>query len=67
MGEKILSFCDLRVYQKAFQLQQDIFEVSKDFPKEEKYSLTDQIRRSSRSIGGNIAEACQKDATKHIL
>lgn len=60
MGEVISSFRELRVYQAAFDLQQEIFEVTKDFPKEEQYSLTDQIRRSSRSIGGNIAEAWQK-------
>lgn len=57
---KISSFRELRVYQKGFKLQQDIFEISKSFPKEELYSLTDQIRRSSRSIGSNLAEAWQK-------
>jgi four helix bundle protein len=50
----------LRVYQEAFRLQQAVFEVSKGFPKEELYSLTDQIRRSSRSIGVNLAEAWHK-------
>lgn len=60
MGEKISSFRDLRVYQKAFTLQQDIFEITKGFPREEKYSLTDQIRRASRSIGANLAEAWHK-------
>lgn len=60
MSEKILSFSDLEVYKVAFTLQQEIFEISKSFPKEEVYSLTDQIRRSSRSIGGNIAEAWHK-------
>ena len=60
MSEKILSFRDLKVYQAAFSLQQEIFETSKGFPKEEIYSLTDQIRRSSRSIGANLAEAWQK-------
>ena len=53
VSEKILSFRDLKVYQAAFSLQQEIFETSKGFPKEEIYSLTDQIRRSSRSIGAN--------------
>lgn len=57
MGDKIRSFKNLRVYQKAFSLQQKIFEISKGFPKEELYSLIDQIRRSSRSIGANLAEA----------
>ena len=57
---KIESFRDLVVYQKAFALQQRVFIASKGFPKEETYSLTDQARRSSRSIGANIAEAWQK-------
>jgi len=52
------SFRDLAVYQKAKSLAKDIFEASKYFPKEEMYSLTDQVRRSSRSIGAQIAEAC---------
>jgi four helix bundle protein len=56
MGQ-INSFRDLIVYQKAYKLAMTIFEISKDFPKEEKYSLTDQIRRSSRSVTSNIAEA----------
>ena len=60
MGDRIRSFRDLRVYQEAFRLQQEVFEVSKGFPKEELYSLTDQIRRSSRSVGANLAEAWQK-------
>jgi len=60
MGETISSFKELRVYQAAFRLQQEIFEVSKSFPKAEQYSLTDQIRRASRSVGANIAEAWQK-------
>ena len=53
----INSYRDLIVYQKAYKLAMEIFEISKDFPKEEKYSLIDQIRRSSRSIATNIAEA----------
>jgi four helix bundle protein len=57
---QISSYRDLIVYQKAYKLAMEIFEVSKDFPKEEKYSLTDQIRRSSRSITVNIAEAWSK-------
>jgi four helix bundle protein len=60
MAERIESFRDLIVYQKAFSLQQNIFEISKSFPKEELFSLTDQVRRSSRSIGSNIAEAWHK-------
>lgn len=54
------SFRDLLVCQKARELQQEIFLVSKRFPNEEKFSLSDQLRRSSRSIGANIAEAWGK-------
>jgi four helix bundle protein len=54
---KIESFKDLIVYQKAYKLAMEIFELSKDFPKDEKYSLMDQIRRSSRSVTACIAEA----------
>jgi four helix bundle protein len=51
---------DLKVYQRAYKLAIDIFHETKAFPKEEKFSLTDQIRRSSRSIPANIAEAWKK-------
>ena len=51
---------DLEVYEVAFKLQRRIFRMTKTFPKEEMYSLTDQIRRSSRSIGANIREAWAK-------
>lgn len=51
------SFRDLLVYRKAKAVSSAIFELSKSFPKEETYSLTDQIRRASRSIGAQIAEA----------
>ena len=54
------SFRDLHVYQTARNVSQQIFLLSKTFPKEETYSLTDQIRRSSRSIGAQIAEAWGK-------
>ncbi|HSN77922.1 MAG TPA: four helix bundle protein [Anaerolineae bacterium] len=54
------SFRDLFAYQQARALAKDVFEVSKRFPREETYSLTDQIRRSSRSIGAQIAEAWAK-------
>ncbi len=53
-------FKDLKVYQLAYELAMEIFMISKTFPKEEKYSLTDQIRRSSRSICTNLAEAYRK-------
>jgi four helix bundle protein len=53
-------FRDLIVYQKSYKLAMEVFEVTKTYPKEEKYSLTDQIKRSSRSIPSNIAEAWVK-------
>lgn len=51
---------DLEVYQTAFNLAMKIFQESKSFPKEERYSLTDQVRRSSRSVCANLAEAWRK-------
>ncbi|MEX2234858.1 MAG: four helix bundle protein [Cyclobacteriaceae bacterium] len=54
------SFTELEVYQLCRQLSKEIFEISKTFPKGEMYSLTDQIRRSSRSVGGQIAESWGK-------
>ncbi|MEW6025886.1 MAG: four helix bundle protein [Planctomycetota bacterium] len=54
------SLRDLEVYKLARQLSREIYEVSKKFPREEMYSLTDQIRRSSRSVGSQIAEAWAK-------
>jgi four helix bundle protein len=56
----IKGFRDLIVYQKAYTVSMEVFELSKLFPLEEKYSLTDQIRRSSRSIPANIAESWAK-------
>lgn len=56
----IQSHEELDVYQLAFKAAMRIFEVSKGFPREETYSLTDQIRRSSRSVCSNIAEAWRK-------
>ncbi|MDJ0730386.1 MAG: four helix bundle protein [Crocosphaera sp.] len=57
---KIQTHEDLVIYQKAFEAAMIIFELSKKFPIEEKYSLTDQIRRSSRSVCANLAEAWRK-------
>ena len=51
---------DLKVFKLSFEAGLEIFELTKKFPKEEKYSLTDQIRRSSRSVSANIAEAWRK-------
>ena len=55
-----MRFQDLLAYKKSFELAMSIFEMTKSFPKEERYSLTDQIRRSSRSVTVNIAEATRK-------
>ena len=60
MSVKITRHQDLDVYRKSFEAAMHIFEVSKQFPKEETYSLTDQIRRSSRSVCANLAEAWRK-------
>jgi four helix bundle protein len=56
----VSNFKELIVYQKAHKLAMDIFHLSNKFPKEEKYSLTDQIRRSSRSVSSCIAESWAK-------
>lgn len=55
--KKVTKFYELEVYQLCRELAKEIFEVSKTFPKEEMYSLTDQMRRASRSVGGQVAEA----------
>ena len=57
---KILNYRELRVYRSVIDLAMELFELTKSFPPEEKYSLTDQIRRSSRSVCANIAEAWRK-------
>ena len=58
--KRIRSATDLNVYQKAYSLAMEIFNISKTWPREEKYSLTDQIRRSSRSVCANLREAWAK-------
>lgn len=60
MKKMIVKHQDLDVYRKAMEASMQIFELSKLFPKEEIYSLTDQIRRSSRSVCANLAEAWRK-------
>ena len=60
MNGKSRGYKDLKVYQLAYKLAMEIFNISKGFPKEERYSLTDQIRRSSRSVCTNIAEGYRK-------
>jgi len=60
MTKIIQSHLELHVYQNAMEAAMTIFKLSKNFPPEEKYSLTDQIRRSSRSVCANIAEGWRK-------
>lgn len=60
MSDRIYSHRDLIVYQKSFSAGKRTFELSRSFPREEMYSLTDQLRRSSRSVSANIAEAWRK-------
>ena len=60
MSQRIITHHDLEVYKLSFDSATEIFELSKRFPKEEVYSLTDQIRRSSRSVCANLAEAWRK-------
>ena len=67
MTERIKSVRDLIVYRKAFQAAMKIFQISKTFPREELYSLIDQIRRSSRSVCSNIAEAWRKRRYKAVF
>ena len=56
----IRSFRELKVWQKGMDVAMQVFELSKRFPTEEKFSLTDQVRRSSRSVPANISEAWRK-------
>ena len=60
MGKMVTRHTELDVYEKAFRAAMKIFDLSKKFPKEETYSLTDQIRRSSRSVCANLAEGWRK-------
>jgi four helix bundle protein len=67
MSEKIDSHRDLEVYKVAFAAAMEIFQISKTFPAEERYSLTDQIRRASRSVCSNLAEAWRKRMYKAVF
>ncbi len=66
--ERIKTHKELKVFQLSFEAGMEIFKMTKGFPKEEMYSLTDQIRRSSRSVSGNLAEAFRKRRyPKHFI
>jgi four helix bundle protein len=67
MPERIISVRDLLVYQRAFDSAMKIFEISKKFPKEEKFSMTDQIRSSSRAVCSNLSEAWRKRRYKAVF
>jgi four helix bundle protein len=67
MEKTIKSVRDLKVYDLAYNLAMDIFNLTKIFPKEETYSLTDQIRRSSRSVAINIREGYAKRRYKQVF
>jgi len=63
-----MEFTDFHAYKKGFALAMKIFKISKNLPKDEKYSLTDQVRRSSRSVCSNLAEAYRKrNYPKHFI
>ena len=66
-AKRINSARDLEVYKLAFESAMEIFEISKRFPKEEQYSLTDQMRRSSRSVCANLAEGWRKRRYKAVF
>jgi four helix bundle protein len=63
----IQSYRDLKVYQLSYALAMDVFELTRKFPREELYSLTDQIRRSSRSVAANIVEGWAKRSYENIF
>ena len=63
----VKTYKDLNVFQQSYQLAMQIFEITKNFPKEEMYSLTDQIRRSSRSIPVNIVEGWAKRKYENVF
>ena len=65
--KRIITYKDLDVYQRSMNLAMKIFEITKRFPVEEKYSLTDQIRRSSRSVCANMGEAWRKRRYKNAF
>jgi len=65
--ELVKSHRELRVYQRSFEVAMEIFKLTKSFPKEELYSLTDQIRRSSRSVSSNIAKKLSKNNIFRIV
>ena len=66
-SRKIASVRELEVYKLAFEAAMEIFEISKSFPKEETYSLTDQVRKASRSVCTNLSEGWRKRRYKAVF
>jgi len=66
-AKRISSVRDLEVYKIAFETAMEIYNISKEFPSEEKYSLTDQIRRSSRAVCANLSEGWRKRRYKAVF
>jgi four helix bundle protein len=67
VGERIKTYKELNVFQNAMDSAMKIFQVTKGFPPEERYSMVDQVRRSSRSVCANIAEAWRKRRYKAMF
>ncbi len=67
MTNRIRTVRDLKVYRQAFETAMEIYEITKQFPKEEIYSLTDQIRRASRSVCSNLSEGWRKRRYKAVF
>ena len=66
-NKKVESFKDLFVWQKGIELVNDIYKLTKQFPEDEVYGLTSQIRRAAISIPANIAEGCGRGTTKNYI
>jgi four helix bundle protein len=67
MGERIKTYKELNVFQNAMDTSMKIFQITKNFPPEERYSMVDQMRRSSRSVCANLAEAWRKRRYKAMF
>jgi four helix bundle protein len=63
----VKSYRDLEVWKKSIELAEQVYRVSAEFPKEEKYGLTSQVRRSAVSVAANVAEGAEREGTKEFL
>jgi four helix bundle protein len=66
-AKAIKTFKDLEVYEESFQLAMEVFKLTKDYPKEEQYSLTSQMRNAARSVPANIAEGWSKRKHERVF